>query len=687
MPTRDLREPRWWMTEVVRLVQTNLRETDADLDPDELVRQVRDLGANALLFNTGGILAWYPTRIKYHRINPLLTGDLLGAVVERAHEASVRVIGGLDLSKCPQPALDERPEWFYLSPAGRRVDYSGQYHTCICGGYCREQGVAILREILGSYPLDGVFFNMFGFQTRDYSGNDHGICQCDGCRAAFREETGLELPASEEPGTPGLDDYYRFRERKVHETAQLMRDTAREFGEHIAVSTWRFDPAIDIIRMESSRSLHAARPEFHHLHSAWAVNRVRTSYDDRTICCCANHFLDIPYRFASEPAGLTAARIAGNLAAGGHLDFYVLGTLDQPDREGFAPVRQVYRHQEKHERHYRDLRSLARVLLVEDSPYSDAMRGTYLALLHKHVPFDVLVADELDRWASEGKLSQYAVLILPDNAGLPLATVRALDEYVAAGGRLLAAGRTGFAAPPTAESWGECRLSSTGLRIADPVLQDSRATYCMLEEDPLRELPDTRMFVVHGPFGRGTMRREARALYPAQRGMYGPPEKCQWWDDAADSPVEGEYGAYWMPFGEGETVYFPFDLGALYWRHYQSAHRELIGHWIGRFLAADEGHPRIGVRNAPLAVQLTWHRIGGGRDAIVHLLNYTGCQKNHFEAPIRLPGVELHGTGSPRRVTALKAGRELPVETGPAGWSVRVPELGLFEAIVTEDLL
>ncbi len=676
------------MTEVIRLVQTNLRETDANLDPDELVRQVRDLGANALLFNAGGILAWYPTRIKYHRINPLLTGDLLGAVLERAHAAGVRVIGRLDLSKCPQPALDERPEWFYLSPAGRRVDYNGQYHTCINGGYCREQGVAIVREILGNYPLDGVFFNMFGFQTRDYGGNYHGICQCEGCRTAFRAETGRELPASEEPGTPNLDDYYRFRERKVHETAQLMHDTAREFGEHVAVSTWRFDPAIDVIRMESSRSLGAAYPEFHHLHSAWAANRVRTSYDDRTICCCANHFLDIPYRFASEPAGLTAARIAGNLAAGGHLDFYMLGTFDQPDKEGFAPVREVFRHQERHERYYEGLKSLARVLLIEDTPYSDAMRGFYLALLHKHVPFDVLVADELDRWASEGRLGNYAVVVLPDNAGLAPATAEALDESVAGGGRLLAAGRTGFAASEGAQAWGECRLASVGLRMADAVLQDTRATYCMLDEAPLDELPDTRMFLVYGYLAAGPARGRAKAMYPVQRGMYGPPEQCQWWDAPPDDPrTAGEYGAYRMPYGEGETIYFPFDLGGLYWRHYQSAHRELIGHWVGRFLAGDEGLPRIAIRGAPLAVQLTWHRIGQSRDAIVHLLNYTGCQKNHFETPIPLRGIELHGTGSPRRVCALKAERELAAERGAGGWSVRVPELGLFEAIVIEGLL
>jgi hypothetical protein len=52
-----------------------------------------------------------------------------------------------------------------------------------------------------------------------------------------------------------------------------------------------------------------------------------------------------------------------------------------------------------------------------------------------------------------------------------------------------------------------------------------------------------------------------------------------------------------------------------------------------------------------------------------------------------LRGIELHGTGSPTRICTLKAERELAAERGAGGWSVRVPELGLFEAIVIEGLL
>jgi hypothetical protein len=259
---------------------------------------------------------------------------------------------------------------------------------------------------------------------------------------------------------------------------------------------------------------------------------------------------------------------------------------------------------------------------------------------------------------------------------------------VAAGGRIVAAGRTGFPAGAGGDaSWGECALRCIGLGLADRVLADSRASYAMLDEEPLEALPETRCFAVHGAFGRGRPRDGAEALYPVQRGLYGPPEKVQWWDDPADSPVWGEYGAYRMELGEGETVYFPFDLGALYWRYYQSAHRELIAHWVRRFLAAAGDGPRVCVHGAPLAVQLSVHRIGESADVLVHLLNYSGCQRNHAEMPLPVAGLTLFGTGSPSRVAALGSGRELEVHRGPGEWSAAAPELRLFEAYLIEEML
>ena len=82
-------ETGWWMREPVRWVQTNLRETDAALDPQRLVDQLATMRANVLLMGMGGIAAYYPTTAEFHYPSPFLKpgDDLFGHVLRIAHAA------------------------------------------------------------------------------------------------------------------------------------------------------------------------------------------------------------------------------------------------------------------------------------------------------------------------------------------------------------------------------------------------------------------------------------------------------------------------------------------------------------------------------------------------------------------------------------------------------------------------
>ena len=63
-----------WMEEPIRLVQTNLRETDSDLDPVALAEQIENFPANTVLFGMGGIRAHYQTRVDNHIISDYFPG-------------------------------------------------------------------------------------------------------------------------------------------------------------------------------------------------------------------------------------------------------------------------------------------------------------------------------------------------------------------------------------------------------------------------------------------------------------------------------------------------------------------------------------------------------------------------------------------------------------------------------------
>jgi hypothetical protein len=149
-PRSCLAQQRWWMEEPVRVVQTNLRETDSGLDPVRLVGQVAEFPANALLFGCGGIVAHYPTEVEFHYRSPHLPPgrDLFGETLREAHHRGIRVIGRFHFSRAPKPAFDAHPEWFFRMADGQPVaDENGLYTSCINGGYYREHAPRVLVAV------------------------------------------------------------------------------------------------------------------------------------------------------------------------------------------------------------------------------------------------------------------------------------------------------------------------------------------------------------------------------------------------------------------------------------------------------------------------------------------------------------------------------------------------------------
>ena len=176
----------WWDRNNQRLIQTNLRAKDAAMDRQSLIAELKELSCNVLLLNTGGVTAFYPTSLDFHYRSPWLgNGDLTGDMVRLCHDNGIRFMARFDFSKIHESVYTKHPEWAYRSLKGEVINYNGMVHTCINGEYQRKCSLAILEEVLEKYPIDGVFFNMFGYTTRDYSNNYHGICQCDNCRTLF----------------------------------------------------------------------------------------------------------------------------------------------------------------------------------------------------------------------------------------------------------------------------------------------------------------------------------------------------------------------------------------------------------------------------------------------------------------------------------------------------------------------
>src|SRR3954447_4344568 len=404
----------WWMREPIRWVQTNLRQTDAGLDAARLAQQLADMRANVLLIGMGGIAAYYPTTVPFHYPSPDLPPgrDMFGAVLREAHTRKIRVVGRYDLSKTPKAVYDAHPEWFFKQANGQPVIYNGLYSTCINAGYYRDQAMKILAEGLEKYDVDGLFFNMFGNQSNDYSGRPVGLCHCDSCRSRYRQLYRKEIPASPDA------DYRNFMAASTREVAAAIGDLIHRERPRAGYFNY-LQETTDGIMSESNTALSRPLPLWPYSASE-NVNRARNSQPAKMAINLNMQFVDYWWRFATVPAGEIALRCWQNMAHGGALTFEMNGTFDQQDRQALETAKPIFRWAADNEQYYVGQSSAARVLLLGGG---EGFRGLFRLLTEEHVPF--AVSDNLD-WIGK---REYDVVIAGDRAPA------GLKPYVERGGK------------------------------------------------------------------------------------------------------------------------------------------------------------------------------------------------------------------------------------------------------------
>ena len=539
----SLMEPHRWWAEPFRTFQTNLREIDADLDVRRVVDTVVELGANAWLLNTGGIVSFYPSRLPFQRPSPWLSrrpsGDLIADAIAEAHARGIRLISRLDFSKIARDLAEEHPDWCFVDVEGRPQTFSGLYSTCPSAPYYQERALEVLDEILASYQVDGFFFNWFNFNQRDYSGRSHGICQCAHCRRRFAERHGLGLPRVQDWNDPAYLQWLAYTRDTLAELAARIRRMIGERAPGTALIL-RQDP--DVIFQEVNNALSRPQP----IWVEWAGEfgrEAKAAEPDKPALVNTVLFLDLPYRFASEQPGFIALDLVQTMAHGANPSAYLVGTPDRLPKPTLDTVGTILRFHRDHADWYRGLRSAARVAVVSSPRSQEAYgadgedrvlherRGIHRALVDGHVPFDILPDEVLDAAGAAARLRAYDVVVLPNVATLDGPAAAGIDAYVKAGGGLVATYETatrdaGGARDTFAlESLGARgvlrRQETPGALTSAPARARPRrpATACRLPPDSTRSgIPLPR------PEGRGglvTAARPAFAIRAAREVLLG----------------------------------------------------------------------------------------------------------------------------------------------------------------------
>ncbi|MFB3739673.1 MAG: beta-galactosidase trimerization domain-containing protein, partial [Candidatus Velamenicoccus archaeovorus] len=444
-----------------------------------------------------------------------------------------------------------------------------------------------------------------------------------------------------------------------------MHERIRRLRPDLAID--RAFPAGGFVRQESNTVLgRRTWPYSASDNTKWVV----ASYPRMASSNASVDFIDFPVRHVSISPHLQRLRLAQALANGGGLDYYVIGRLDDhADRSGFEAVREIFRFHAVHEAQYRDLISCAKVALLT-GPRADVEehRGWFRVLAEHHFLFDVLTVDAVD----ETRLERYDAVVVPGLEPIADELAQRLDAWVERGGALVVSGLAGLR-DDGYEPRSKPPFACLGVERVREVRPDMRGAYFRIDDrEGFGRLDDTDLLYLDGPYvdaeHRSDVRRHLRLIPP---GPYGPPERV-----VLEEPT-GEPGMTARAVGAGRAIHLPWRCGALV---------ERDGHPNTSDFLADvlEGHAGLeplGGNLSPMVEVTLFERPGG--DLLLHLVNLSGHFGQREVAPVPMHDAEvvLPFEGAPASVEALVGGR-CTWSTAGGRLTVRVPEIGLFEALV-----
>jgi hypothetical protein len=666
-----IKSKKWWQNKTLRMIQTCLRETDMlDIKADSYVDELKKFKADVVMINTSGIIASYDTKLPYHFQSPYLKGDSLKDIVAACHNANIKVIGRMDFTKVRKQIYDKNPEWAYISPKGKTINCNGDTHVCFNSKYQQEYAFEIIKETIRELDIDGIYLNMGGYMSgMDYANGWQGICQCEGCRQRFMEMYGMELPKNPDNKDEAYQKYALFQERTLREYHSRMMDSI------VAVKPDIFIDKQNFMRIEANTSFNEMMPNWQYNASALAKTAVGSGMAD-VIDIASVDFIDTPYRHVAVSPYQQELRLSQSLANGGSIDYFVIGRLDtHADKSGHEPVKRIYQYHAQNEEEYRDLVSTADIALIQiNAPLQllrkkSEYRGWYNFLVENHFVFDSLIVKSTESL----QLNKYKVIILPDIKYISEEFATQIDTFVKEGGTVISVGSTGLY-DRSEELLDKPIIKSLGIKKIDRICSDMRSSYIKIaDRDKYPRLTNTELVYVRGSYIYVDYEKDVEMhLNLIEPHMYAPPERA-YYKTVSDYP-----GFTVNAYGKGRGVYIPWEPG----KEFSENGFLNLTNFIADFLETELEIKPIGGELSPM-VEVTVMEKKDQSAIYVHLINSSGYTGNSYFAPITMHDIEIEVPygGFPESVTSLVTGKNCSYEVNNGYVTVKIGQLGLFEAI------
>jgi hypothetical protein len=670
-----------WSRRIRRVGQLNMTEHDpAVLDVEEWADYWASLKVDAVLVSVTGILAFYQTKVPFHRKGKFLgSRDFFGECCAAAKKRGIHVIARMSPDLNWEDAVQAHPEWFQRNQQGdviRHGEDQRLFRTCMFSTYMTDYMPAIMKEINSLYDVDGLFTNAWpplGSMPN---------CSCEQCK---------KLPPS---GTLAYWD--KFNERttylwKLYDSIAKEKNPANFFFANLGGG------------IRSTANL----VELGKICEWFQCDNQGRGGDDTPIWGCAlqgrvcsavqsgkmatnvtGAWSTGAVRWRNVHKSLAEARMWFNetLASGMVPYHHIIGGeagLGE-DRRALEPAREYFNWMAKHEPHFVNKRSIAnigvvmgqRTHLFHTPPRGTMMPqyvdGMYYALLEGRFLFDFVHEEKL----SAAELSKYSALILPNIALLSDEQCRQLSAYADAGGSLLATFQTSLYTERNDRRANFGLADLFGIEKAGDVVGTTGNGY-MARIETRHEMLDGFEGTnwIPGAENRVPLAPVSTPILTVVPGYVAYPPELSYPEPSRTN----EPAVVVRVKDNSRRVYFPGDVERTMWRSGHTDLARLLRNSI-RFVAGP--NPPVTVQGTGVVETFAWETEAG---FAVHVLNYTnpamhrGWLREFYPIGEQQVRLTLPSGRRVRRVELLRAEADVPFRVTADALTFTIPKIEDYE--------
>jgi len=711
-PMREIKIPDW-LEEIPGVVYT--------LTQFDMWKEAADAGARIgeMSFVDTGFVNYKSRYLE--KMNPNLKPGYIEKTIENHKKNGIRIIGSFGPRQQVEMA-EKHPDWrsihsntTNIPPVDLQRAPSGP-SLCLMGPW-GDQLIEILAEILEKFPD----VDAFGFDGIHHS----GACYCQHCRAAYRQETGLEIP-NKDLSKLEYRKYLLWVDRRMENYIERMQRRLKGVKKDVAIITWTtnagrfghflsvphemparmnllFDGPDQEYWLDEMNRGNSIVPAFGAAY-LWSVSNHRVAFNTPYMMSHGN-----PYGTDSFPKSEMFRRSMLTLTWGAR-------PSPAPAFAGFKEAALETIREMKARSPWLTHKTSERwgALLMSDATrnfygreaakveerYLANVFGYFRAILEEHMPFEII-----NDWnLNPEDLAKYKVLVMPNSACVSDPQAQAVRGFVERGGGLVATqdaslmnelgdSRKDYAlADLFGANWagpiqmGEGKkeeLDSNFLSQLTPeywakrksVFEAEFTKHAIFEGTRLKEFLGDRSVVFKGP---ATAAKKGGA---EQIGSIWPRSK-----------TDTKYPAALLNrFGAGKVAYLPAGFDSAYYLYSYPYQRIVLSQAV-RQVAASEFGIKV---TAPMCVQTTYYRQKkDGERLVVQLFNEINSTAGHAfpndDVPLPEEVIPVHGIKvrfadyDISRVHLEPGGMELKGARKGKALEVEIPPLDTHRMVVAE---